>query len=236
MINNKTVLAVIPARGGSKGIPGKNIKLLNGKPLIYYTIDEAKKSRILDKIIVSSDDSDILNICSNYLQLTSYKRPKELAGDSANTVDAVIHLLDWLKNEDGYTPYYTCVLQCTSPLRTWEDIDGCIELLEETQLDGVVAISEVDTHPYWTHIMRDGKLDYFIEEGRRISLRQDLPQIYRINGAVYVVKTNILLKQRTLEPMNMTGYIMKRENSIDIDDKIDFALAEILLKDRECNA
>lgn len=230
MINNKKILAVIPARGGSKGIPRKNIRDLNGKPLIAYTIEEAKKSKYLDRIIVSTEDEEIASVCRNFDAEVPFLRPKELAEDNSPTVDCVIHMLDWLKENEKYKPDYVCLLQCTSPLRTFEDIDGTIEKMISTDMDGAVSVCEAEVNPYWSNVFNGDQLKYFLEEGRKITRRQDLPRIYRLNGAVYAVNTHILKKENTFEPENMTGYIMKNENSIDIDEEIDFVIAESLMK------
>lgn len=236
MIDGKSVLAIIPARGGSKGIPRKNIKDLCGKPLIAWTIEEALKSKYIDRTIVSTEDEEIAEISKKYGAEIPFLRPKELAEDDTPTVDVVIYLINWLERSEGYKYDYVCVLQCTSPFRNYLDIDKCLEKVEIVQMDGIVSICEVETNPYWTNIFEGERLKYFIEEGRSLTRRQQLPEVYRYNGAIYIVRKEVLIKQKTLEPKNMTGYIMNRENSIDIDDMMDFKLAELLIKEREKNA
>ena len=233
---NIKVLVIIPARGGSKAIPRKNIKDLNGKPLIAYTIEETKKSKYIDRIVVSTEDDEIANVSVKLGVQVPYLRPKELSGDNSPTIDCVIHMISWLKESEGYIPDYVCLLQCTSPLRTYEDIEGTIEKAMDLNFDGAVSVCEAEVNPYWTNVFTGDKLNYFIEEGKKITKRQDLPKVYRINGAVYVIKTNILLKQKTFETDNITGYVMSNEGSVDIDDEIDFKLAELLMKERESNA
>lgn len=235
MIDGKSVLAIIPARGGSKGIPRKNIKDLCGKPLIAWTI-EALKSKYIDRTIVSTEDEEIAEISKKYGAEIPFLRPKELAEDNTPTVDVVVDLINWLERYEGYKYDYVCVLQCTSPFRKYLDIDKCLEKIETVQMDGIVSICEVATNPYWTNIFEGYRLKYFIEEGRSLTRRQQLPKVYRYNGAIYIVRKEALIKQKTLEPENMTGYIMSKENSIDIDDMIDFKLAEILIKECDNNA
>lgn len=232
----KKILAIIPARGGSKGIPRKNIKELNGKPLIAYTIEEAKKSKFIDSIVVSTEDQEIAEVSKKFGANIPYMRPLELAQDDTPTIDCIIHMLNWLKENKNYIPDYVCLLQCTSPLRTFEDIDGTIEKMISTGMDGAVSICEAEVNPYWTNIFEGDKLKYFIKEGKHITRRQDLPKVYSLNGSVYVIKTNVLLDKKTFEIENITGYIMNSKNSIDIDNEIDFKLAELLIKESENHA
>ncbi|WP_026882561.1 cytidylyltransferase domain-containing protein [Clostridium akagii] len=230
------VIAIIPARGGSKGVPRKNIKDLNGKPLIAYTIEEAKKSKYIDRIIVSTEDGEIAKVSKEYGAEIPYLRPYELAQDNSPTIDCIINMIDLLKEKQKYTPDYVCLLQCTSPLRNYEDIDGTIKKAIDLNVDGAVSICESEVNPYWTNILHGDKLKYFLDDGKKITRRQDLPKIYRVNGAVYVIKTDILLEQRTFETENITGYIMDNGNSVDIDTEIDFKLAELLMKESENHA
>lgn len=227
----KKILAIIPARGGSKGIPGKNIKELNGKPLIAYTIEEAMKSRYVNRIIVSTDDERIADISKKYGAEIPFLRPSELSQDDTPTIECVIHMLRLLKEKEDYIPDYVCLLQCTSPLRTFEDIDGTIEKLITTDMDSAVSVCEVATNPYWTNIFVGDRLEYFLKEGKRITRRQELPKIYTLNGAVYVSKCDVLQKEMTFETKYITGYVMNKNNSIDIDDIIDFKFAELLMKE-----
>lgn len=229
------IAAIIPARGGSKGIPKKNIKSLNGSPLISYIINEAQRSKYITDIYISTDDEEIAKISKTYGGKVPYLRPDDLATDSSPTIDSILHMTDWIINNE-YIPDYICVLQCTSPLTTVKDIDGTINKLIESDMDGAVSICEAEVNPYWTNVLVDDKLEYFIEEGKRITKRQDLPKVYRLNGSIYILKTQILLDCKSLEPDNMTGYVMPNEHSVDIDTIQDFILAEFLMKEREKNA
>jgi N-acylneuraminate cytidylyltransferase/CMP-N,N'-diacetyllegionaminic acid synthase len=230
---SKKVLAIIPARGGSKGIPRKNIKDLNGKPLIAYTIEAAKGSEYIDRVVVSTEDSEIARISNEFGAEVPCLRSQELATDASPTIDSVLHMLVHLKEYEGYEPDYICLLQCTSPLRNSKDIDGAMKKLFKANVDGIVSVCEAEVNPYWTHIFKGDKLEYFLEEGRDISIRQRLPKVYRINGAIYIIKINALLSQKTLEPQNITGYIMSNENSIDIDNNLDFMLSELIIKNKD---
>jgi len=230
VINDKSILVIIPARGGSKGIPRKNIRDLNGKPLIAYTIEEAKKSRYIDRIVVSTEDEEIAEISKKYGVEVPYLRPLELSEDNSPTIDCVIHMINWLKEKENYVPDYLCLLQCTSPLRTHEDIDGTVEKAITLNMDGAVSVCEAEVNPYWTNVFEGDRLKYFIEEGKQITRRQDLPKVYRLNGAVYLIKTSILLHQKTFTTENITGYIMSSESSVDIDNEIDFKFAELRIE------
>ncbi len=231
MIIDKKILAIIPARGGSKGIVGKNIKELNGKPLIAYTIEEAKKSKYINRIIVSTDNEEIANVSKKYGAEVPFLRPLELAQDDTPTIECVIHMLNVLKENENYIPDYVCLLQCTSPLRTFNDIDGTIEKLLSTGLDSAASVCEVEVNPYWTNIFNGERLEYFLKDGKKISRRQDLPKIYRLNGAVYVAKYDVLKNEMTFESEYTTGYVMDKNSSIDIDDIVDFKFAELLMKE-----
>lgn len=227
------VAAIIPARGGSKGLPKKNIKLLDGKPLIAYTIEEAKKSQYIVDVYVSTDDKAIADIAIEYGAKVPYMRPDELSSDSSPTIDAILHMTDWIIHNDSISPDIICVLQCTSPLRRAFDINRAIKKLIDTDMDACVSVCEAEVNPYWTNVFVGDTLEYFLEEGKKITKRQDLPKVYRQNGAVYAVKIEVLLKEKTLEPKNITGYIMNNTDSIDIDTIEDFILAEFLIQKRK---
>ena len=227
---NNEILAIIPARGGSKGLKRKNILDFIGKPLIAHTIEQAQNSKYVSRVIVSTEDEEIAMISKKYGAEIPFMRPNRLADDSSSTNEVIEYTLKELEMKEGYRPDLICLLQCTSPLRTSEDIDNTIDKLFNTSSDSAVSITEAKSNPYWTNILVDDKLEYFIKEGKRIKRRQDLPEIYELNGAVYVVKTDVFLKEKTLETKNITGYVMKAENSIDIDNIIDLKTAEIMYK------
>lgn len=227
------VLAIIPARGGSKGLPGKNIKPLNGKPLIAYTIAEAFSSKKVNRIVVSTDDASIAEVSKKYGAEVPFLRPQALSNDKSPTVDAVIYTLDRLAESESYIPDLVCLLQCTAPLKTSEHIDGAINKLIASGMDGIVSICETEAHPFWMQVFNGDKLQNFIPQKEKITRRQDLPVVYRLNGAFWIVKTQNLMKEKSLIVSNQTGYVMKSEDSVDIDNELDFKIAELLIKERE---
>lgn len=225
MINGKKVLAVIPARGGSKGIPRKNIIDLSGKPLIAWTIEAAKNSRYIDRIILSSEDEEIIKIASVLECEVPFKRPIELAQDDTPGIDPVIHALE---NINGYD--YVVLLQPTSPLRKSEDIDECIMMCVNNNLHSCVSVSETDKSPYWMYTMNENyTLNKILSHDSSISQRQLLPKAYYLNGAVYVADIRWIIKSKKFESANTFAYVMPKERSIDIDTIFDLKLAEYLL-------
>lgn len=225
----KEILAIIPARGGSKGLPRKNLKVLNELPLIAHTINAAKNSNYITRVIVSTEDKEIKDVALSFGAEVPYLRPEELASDKSPTIDSVIHMIDWLKTNESYCPDYICLLQCTSPLRDNNHIDEAIDKMIETCMEGVISVCEAEVNPYWTNVIRNDRLEYFIEEGRKITRRQDLPKVYRINGAIYIIETGKLLEMKAFETENVTAYIMNSDDSIDIDTELDFKLAEMII-------
>ena len=223
---NKTFLAIIPARGGSKRLPRKNILDLCGKPLISWSIEAALKSKYISKVVVSSDDEEILNISSNF-GADIIKRPYELANDTATTFDAIKHTINNLEKYD-----YIVLLQPTSPLRNEKHIDEAIELLEEKQADGIVSVCEMDHSPLWSNTLpEDGNMRGFLREEILNKRSQDLEKYYRLNGAVYICKTDKLLENKSFFLKdNIFAYIMDRKSSIDIDEEIDFLFAKRVIE------
>lgn len=223
---NKTFLAIIPARGGSKRLPRKNILDLCGKPLISWSIEAALKSKYISKVVVSSDDEEILNISSNF-GADIIKRPYELANDTATTFDAIKHTIDNLEKYD-----YIILLQPTSPLRNEKHIDEAIELLEEKQADAIVSVCEMDHSPLWSNTLpKDGNMNNFLRDEVLNKRSQDLEKYYRVNGAVYICKTDKLLENKSFFLKdNIFAYIMDRKSSIDIDEEIDFLFAQRVIE------
>jgi len=229
MLKGKTFLAIIPARGGSKRLPRKNILNLGGKPLIGWSIEAALGSRYIDKIVVTSDDDNILKIAEQY-HVKIIKRPPKLASDTALTYDVVKHTIETIQKKYDYI----VLLQPTSPLRNNLHIDDAIESLFNKNADAIVSVTETDHSPLWSNILpENGSMENFLRRDILQKRSQELEKYYRINGAIYIVDTNILLKDKTIFPQkNIYAYIMDRFTSIDIDEKIDFEIASFLVSKR----
>lgn len=225
MHNGKTFLAIIPARGGSKRLPRKNILDLAAKPLIAWSIEAGLQSNYIDKVIVTSDDDEILDIAKQYGSDT-IKRPDELANDTATSFDAIKHTIDNVERYD-----YVILLQPTSPLRTAKHIDEAIELLASKKANAIVSVSEMDHSPLWNNTLPDdGSMSNFIREEVKNKRSQDLKTYYRLNGAIYLTKIDKLLEEKSfLLTKNAFAYQMDRENSVDIDEEMDFKLAGLLI-------
>jgi len=224
------ILGIIPARGSSKSVPRKNIRLLAGKPLIAYTILEAKKSRYLTRLVVSTEDSEIASVATEWGAEVPFLRPAELARDDTPGIDVIIHAVQKLRTQENYYPQVVVVLQPTSPLRTVEDIDRSIEMLFELDAEAVVSVTPSKKHPYWAKKMVNGRLKDFIPTVEVCTRRQDLPPVYDLNGAVYLAKTDFLLRARSFYGERTYGYVMSEERSLDIDTFFDFYVAELILE------
>lgn len=228
MYKGKTYLAIVPARGGSKRLPRKNLLDLNGKPLVAWSIEAGLNSKYIDNIVVTSDDADILNIAEDYGVL-SINRPIELSSDTATTFDAVEHAIKNIKYYD-----YIVLLQPTSPLRTEWHIDKAIEFLIHKEADAVVSVCEMDHSPLWSSTLDDTlSMTEFLSKSVKNKRSQDLDSYYRINGAIYICDTKKLLKEKGFFIENgIYAFKMDRETSIDIDNEIDFQLADLILKSK----
>lgn len=231
MINNKTFLAIIPARGGSKRLPRKNILDLNGKPLIAWSIEAALNSKYIDKVVVTSDNSEILNIAKS-LGSNIIKRPDYLSSDTASSFDAIKHTIDNTKDYD-----YIILLQPTSPLRNSLQIDEAIELLHNKNADAIVSVCEMDHSPLWSNILDESmSMEGFLREEVLNKRSQDLEKHYRLNGAIYICKTIELLKNNSFFlKNNIFAYLMDRKSSVDIDEEIDFLFAKTIMKKLKIN-
>lgn len=226
MIENKKIIGVIPARGGSKGLPRKNIKILKNKPLIAWTIEEAKKSKYLDHLVLSSDDPEIIKVAKKFGCEVPFIRPISLATDTASGVEVVLHALETIQHQYDYV----VILQPTSPLREALDIDSCIDLCIRKKSSSCVSVSEVSKSPYWMYSLdKTGHMLPIISTESN-TRRQDLPKVYALNGAVYVANCEWLMKNKKLVTTETIAYVMPKERSVDIDDEVDFMLAKILIE------
>lgn len=229
MIDNKKILALIPARGGSKGIPDKNIIDLNGQPLIAYTIIEAKKSKYIDKLILSTDSKKIANIALNFGCDVPFMRPIELAQDNSKTIEVIIHAIGYLKSiGDNYD--ILLLLQPTTPLRNVYDIDNAIELFTKQKYKSLASISPVNDHPILIRTIDNNNnvMKKLLNQSSTIR-RQDMPDYYRVNGAIYANLISEISKETSFNDNNI-GFIMPKERSVDIDDYVDLKLAKEYLK------
>lgn len=218
--------ALIPARGGSKGITRKNIKLFAGKPLIVWTIEAALRSSMLDAVVVSTDDPEIADVARQAGAQIPFMRPSELALDQTPGLAPVLHALEQLPQYDS-----VLLLQPTSPLRSTEDINACLSLATQQHAQSVVSVTEADTHPYWTYrLTKDQTISRFID-AEPIARRQDLPQAFALNGALYFAKANWLRSSGNLVGTETLAYVMSKERSVDLDTPLDWKLAELLLKE-----
>ena len=222
------MIAIIPARKGSKGLPGKNIKDLIGKPMIAYSIEEALKSKHITEVVISTDCKEIEEVAVKYGAKSPFLRPEHLATDNAKAVDNYIYVIDRINKEFGYDVKDFVVLQPTSPLRKVEDIDGSIELFKGKNADSVISFTE-EHHPIEWHkyITDEGKFENIFEE--RLINRQEIKKSYFPNGAVFVFDYE-LIKQGKYYSDNSYAYIMPRFRSVDVDTIEDFKYIEFLMK------
>jgi CMP-N,N'-diacetyllegionaminic acid synthase len=228
MLNGKRVIAVIPARGGSKSIPRKNIRPLRGKPLLAWSIEVASKVSEIDRIIVSTDDDEIASV-GRVQGAEVYARPPHLAGDEALVIDALKDLLQTLQAE-GETPEWVILLEPTCPLRTADDVCDCLKLLAQGGYDSVATFKDAELNPHRAWRLVDGVPEVFIDGAIPWLPRQKLPKAYQLNGAVYVFRANLLAQEaKSLLVGRLGAVLMPRDRSQDIDDAVDFTIAEAFL-------
>lgn len=226
------VLALITARGGSKGIPGKNIRMVGGKPLLAWSIEAAKAAACVERIVLSTDSVEIRDVGVRYGAEAPFLRPPELAAEATPGVAPVLHAVRWLEENQGYHPAFVVLLQPTTPLRTSEDISAAFALMERTNAPAVESVRLVKEHPYWLKSIDDNGVLHSYVPGKEESRRQDLPALYVETGAIYLIRRDVLLAQGSLWPPGTAGYIMPEERSLDIDTPMDLAIADLLLGSR----
>ncbi len=225
------ILAIIPARGGSKGVPKKNIKNLGDKPLIAWSIDAAKKSNLIDKIMVSSDSEEILSVAKNFGAETPFIRPAYLASDTASSKDVLIHAIDFYKEKNSHFDYIV-LLQPTSPFRKEGDIDKAIKKAIDTNADMVVSVKETSANPYY--VLFEENENGFLEKSKKATFtrRQDCPDVYEYNGSIYIIKVSALIEKDSLSFAHTVKFLMDEMHSVDIDTPIDFGFAQYLIENR----
>lgn len=231
-MNAPVILGLITARGGSKGIPKKNIRPFCGKPLIAYSIEAAKAAPSVDRIVVSTDSEEIAAVAREYGAEVPVMRPAELAGDTSALIDAVFHMLDHLRDTEHYTPTHVLLLQTTSPLREVSDIENAVKLLGERDGDSLVSICRTENSIY-TKDAND-VIETLYDGYSSGTNRQMLPKTYKLDGCmIYLIKTDVLRRERSFLGGKLIGYEIERWRAVDLDDPQDFVTGELIYKNRE---
>ncbi len=233
MFNDKKILAIITARGGSKRLPRKNIRPLAGKPLLAYSIEAARSSHYIDRIIVSTEDVEIADIAKKYGVDVPALRPTKLAEDATSSDAVLKYTVEYMESKENYIPDIIVLIQPTSPFVSADDIDKTIEMLIAGKSNSSLTACEITERPEWMYRLNGNIASPYIQ-GEVPYRRQDMQKLYRSNGAVYCVKREILLKKGILvDKENLRVYIMPKERSVDIDDINDFNYAEMLFKNNK---
>lgn len=228
------LLGLITARGGSKRIPGKNLREVGGKPLLAWTVEEACKSSLLDAVVMTTDDVEIADAARRYGASVPFMRPARLAGDATPHIDCVFHALEQLV-EQGDEPFDAVVLlQPTSPLRTVDDIDGLLQEALDKKAEAMVTVHDSTEHPYFVRFFgENGVLDPFMRQDVFYPRKQDLQKTYYINGAVYFNTVESLYRTKTFYPEGQYGYEMPAERALQVDSEFEMLVADMLLHRRE---
>ena len=228
------ILGLIPARGGSKGIQGKNIKLLNGTPLVGYTISTARESKLFEKVVVSTDSTEIADISKNLGADVPFMRPASLAGDKSPTIDMMVHAIRFF-NEQGEDFDAVCLLQPTVPFRAVSDLKGAVDKFRELGTDSLISVSKVPDkyNPHWTFLADESENILRIATGEKqiISRRQDLPPAYYRDGSVYLTRTEVLLNQHSIYGNSISYYECSHNSGVNIDTAEDWVTAEKYIRD-----
>lgn len=225
MIQGKRVLGLIPARGGSKGLPRKNVLPLAGKPLIAWTVEAALAATSLDRVVLSTDDDEIASVAKAHGCDVPFRRPARLAQDDTPGIGPVLHALDRLPGYD-----LVVLLQPTSPLRTASDIDGAVQLCASHQWGFCVSVTEAGKRPEWMVTLGEGGVMAPVLDGPALLRRQDAPPVYALNGAVYVGEAEAVRRERGFVTAETVAYVMPPERSADVDTALDLAWCEFLLR------
>ncbi|MCC3646344.1 acylneuraminate cytidylyltransferase family protein [Cytobacillus oceanisediminis] len=230
------ILAVICARGGSKGVPNKNIRLINGKPLIAYTIEMAMEYTNFDRVIVSTDSPDIAKIAEQYGAEVPFLRPKELSLDTSPKIPVLQHAVNFLHEHENEKYDLIVDLDPTSPLRIVQDIDNCINKMHKYKPNIVFSVTKAKKNPYFNMVEeKDGKVFLSKQLNHPVTRRQDAPAVFELNASIYVYKTDFLLSTNTIFSDNSMAVEMPEYRSIDIDRPIDFEFIEFLMRKGEEN-
>lgn len=232
--HNPDILAVIPARGGSKGVPRKNIRPLAGKPLLAYTIEVALACPLTTDVVVSTDDPEIRDIALQYGAQAPFLRPTELATDTALAIPTIQHAVREMEARRGRPYDYVVMLQPTTPFRTADDLTQALTQLIDSQADGIISVVHVDNwHPMKMKKFIDGWLVDYEKPPVENPPRQILPPVYMVNGAIYATRRDVFMNRSTFQGEKCLGYIMPSERSVNIDSEVDLVVAEYLLRKHE---
>lgn len=227
------ILAFIPARGGSKRIPKKNLKLLNGKPLIAYTIEAARKSRLVNRIIVSTDSEEIASVSKQYGAEVPFMRPENISQSHSTEMQFFEHALDWLEKNENYTTDLIVLLYPTSPFRKPESIDRAVEeMMKNTGADSLRSVTLCSEHPYKMWVIEDGRLQPFVKGGDKnlhTLSYQLLPTVYIQNASIYITKPETIRNKKNPTGDLIVPFIMDEQESIDVNTPLDFELAEMII-------
>ena len=227
----KKVLVLIPARGGSKGIPYKNIKLLNGKPLINYTLDLVKGIIPDDDVCVSTDDEKIIKVVEDYGLKVPFVRPDELASDTATSLDVIFHAIKFYQ-EKGREYDYTLLLQPTSPLRTKEQLLECLDKIGKEEFEMIVSVKLTEVNPYYMLAEEDENGILKKSKESKFTRRQDCPDVWEYNGAFYLINNQALLQKKDTAVLEKKKLVMDTSSSVDIDTPLDWIITESILKEK----
>ncbi|MBQ5852168.1 MAG: acylneuraminate cytidylyltransferase family protein, partial [Lachnospiraceae bacterium] len=230
MINGQSVIAVITARKGSKGIPGKNIVDICGKPMICYTVEAAVNCSYVDEVMVTTDCEEIAEICKESGASVPFLRREELSTDEATSVDVVVDAVEFYRKELGKSYDVVMLLQPTSPLRDDKDIEKALEVFMEHGMKSLASVNEVLDHPILIREMQEGEIKRIINTKSDVR-RQDMPTFYRVNGAIYINRSEQITAELSFND-NEVGYVMDRSHSVDVDSYIDLELVRVLVKNK----
>jgi CMP-N-acetylneuraminic acid synthetase len=230
-VGQPSVLGLINARGGSKGVPRKNVKPLCGKPLIVYSIEAGLGSRIISELVVSTEDEEIANIARKWGAQVPFIRPAHLSVNNVKQMGAVLHAIDFLEKEWGKEYDIVVLLQPTSPLRTSRDIDCAVEKMINTGADSVVSFTEVRQHPYQMYRLENERPVKLIDAPR--TRRQEFPAVFMLNGAVYAARRDVIIQKRSFIGDKCVGFVMSQAESVNIDTYLDWEIAEILMERKQ---
>lgn len=229
------ILAIIPARSGSKGLKNKNIRLLSGKPLIYYTIKAASRSKRINKVIVSTDGERIANISKRYGADVPFILPKSLTHDTAPSLPVFKYTIKWLNNK-GYKPDILVLLFPTYPLMDEKDIDSVVDKLLKTKADSACTVCEVQHHPYWMSKLEGDRSFFFKKKGTLITERQKLPKLYMLGGGVFALRKDVLMRQKKMfMGEDNRVVVIEPEKCIDVHNLLDLKVTQVLMEDKKCH-